>query len=244
MPNTWKFEIVDFGITLDNSCSTSCSVDIFPVLYHVFINKLVCLQRSRVPAVPCSLWLSAWRCHSDLHRAPLGLSWVTQQQLNSLKLHILIVCPSCCSAREWCSLQSQDYLEENQEGFKFPADDYKLGCLTLALQAELISTLEWGGGKVKEIIISTPSVESAWLGMAFSSSAAGWKSRKPQQLSSSHRMGMFSIHSRSNLWDSSFPCQRFPFPVLSYAPDHCTPAAGPWHGSGEDRLGRQGLFKV
>lgn len=113
----WKFEVVDFDTTLDNSYSTSCSIEIIPVLNHVLINKLACHQRRGFPAAPCSLRPSAWKCHSDLHRAPLELSWVTQQ-LISLKLHLLVVCPSCYSARNWCSLQSQDYLEKNQEGFK------------------------------------------------------------------------------------------------------------------------------
>lgn len=79
MSNTWKFETVVFDITLDSSYSTSCSIEISPVLNHIFINKLACPQRRGFPAVPCSLRPSAWRCPSDLHRAHLSHTTATHQ---------------------------------------------------------------------------------------------------------------------------------------------------------------------
>lgn len=51
---------------------------------------------------------------STLHRAPSHLSCSIQLHCMRLKLLLLVV----CSARNGWSLQSQDYLEENKEGFK------------------------------------------------------------------------------------------------------------------------------
>lgn len=118
MSNTWKFEVVDFDITLDNSYSTSCSIEITLALNHVSINKLACPQRRGFPAAPCSLRPSAWRCHSDFHRAPPELSWVTQQQLISFETSFTCCVPQLLFCQDCRTLQSQDYLEENQEGFK------------------------------------------------------------------------------------------------------------------------------
>lgn len=178
-------------------------------------------------------------------RAPLSH---TKQHLISLKLHILVVCPSCCSARNWCSLQSQDYLKENQEGFKLQVSCWWLQAGLFEFCFASTANKQFGarrGENWKKSSFPPPQLSQLGWGMVPSSSAAGWKrSRKPQQLSSSHRMGMFSIHNRSNLWDASFLCQRFPFLVLGQIPDHCTLAAGPWHSSGKERLGGQGLLEV
>lgn len=243
--NTWKFELVDFDITLHNIYSTSCSIEIFPVLNPVFINKLACPQRRGFPAAPCSLRPSAWRCHSDLHRAPLDLTWVTQQQLIRLKLHILVVCPSCCSARNWCFLQSQDYLEENQEGFKLQVSCWWLQAVLFEFCFASTANKQFGAGrgeKWKNSSFPPPQLSQLGWGMVPSSSAAGWKrSRNPSSWAAPTGWGCSPSMADLICEMPAFPAKiSVPCLRLSSRPLHS--AAGPWHGSGKESLGRLGLF--
>lgn len=246
MSNIWKFEIVTFDITLDSSYSTSCSIETFPVLNHIFINKL---------AVPRGesflLFLVSWDPQpGDVTVTSTELSWVTQQQLTSLKLHISVVCPSCSSTRNWCSLQSQDYLKENQEGFKLQVSCWWLQAGLFEFCFASTANKQFGarsGGKSERNHHFHPL---SWVSLA-----EGWYPPLLQQ--AEKEAGNPSSWAAPTGWRCSpsttdlicempacFPCQRFPFLALGWAPDHCTLAAGPWHSSGEGRLGGQGLFKV